>query len=209
LGLFFDCLRRVDGVENSNLHLNIKQKRIMNSKSFFLGIVGVLVISLIGLKLANRDSGVNRITSHNAGTVAGSSNDSDNRLAPDFSLETLGGGNISLAEYRGVKPVVLDFWASWCHNCRRDMPKLNKMYEQYSDQVEVIGVNLREGESTVSKYINSENISFPIAFDPRGSVSNRYAVQYTNTHVLIDKEGKLVRVVPGDIRESDIKSLIQ
>src|SRR3989344_9646414 len=62
-------------------------------------------------------------------------------LAPDFTLQRLGGGTITLAEFRGVKPVVLDFWASWCPNCQRDMPKLNEMYEKYKDDIEVIGIN--------------------------------------------------------------------
>jgi len=129
--------------------------------------------------------------------------------APDFSLDRLGGGKITLAEYRGKKPVVIDFWASWCPNCRRDMPKLNRFYEKYKDQVEVIGINLQENTRTVEDYINSAGISFPIALDSSGSVSRTFGVRYTNTHVLIDKEGNIVRTVPGDIRESDITSLIQ
>ncbi|MCH7883316.1 TlpA family protein disulfide reductase [Patescibacteria group bacterium] len=129
--------------------------------------------------------------------------------APDFSLQKLGGGTITLAEYRGKKPVVLDFWASWCPNCRRDMPKLSRFYEKYKDQVEVIGINLQENKRTIENYINSAGISFPVALDPSGRVSRAFGIRYTNIHVLIDKEGNIVRTIPGDIRESDIISLIQ
>ncbi len=128
--------------------------------------------------------------------------------APNFSLERLGGGIISLSDYRGKKPVVLDFWASWCPNCRRDMPNLNRFYEKYKDQVEVIGINLQESERTVEKFIASRDISFPIVLDPGGEASRIYGIRYTNTHFLIDKDGNLAREIPGDISEADVKSLI-
>ncbi|KKU81996.1 MAG: Alkyl hydroperoxide reductase/ Thiol specific antioxidant/ Mal allergen [Parcubacteria group bacterium GW2011_GWA2_47_8] len=130
-------------------------------------------------------------------------------LAPDFTLQRLSGGTITLAEFRGVKPVVLDFWASWCPNCQRDMPKLNGMYEKYKDDIEVIGINLQERESTVKQFVLSKGISFSIALDPLRLASNAFGVQYTNTHLLIDKNGAIVKVIPGDIRENDIISLIK
>lgn len=129
--------------------------------------------------------------------------------APDFTLDKLGGGTISLADYRGVKPVVLDFWASWCPNCRRDMPRLNKMYEEFGDEVEVVGVNLHEQIGVAQQYITEASITFPIALDKNGKVSNSYGIQYTNTHVLINKAGEVVKIIPGDIKESDVTSLIQ
>ncbi|MBI2035274.1 MAG: TlpA family protein disulfide reductase [Candidatus Liptonbacteria bacterium] len=128
--------------------------------------------------------------------------------APDFTLQKLGGGTISLSEFRGKKPVVVDFWASWCPNCRRDMPNLSRFYEKYKDKVEVIGVNLQESESTVQDFINSRGISFLIALDPPGQASNAFGIQYTNTHFLIDINGNLIRTIPGDISEADILSLI-
>ncbi len=88
------------------------------------------------------------------------------------------------------------------------MPQLNRMYEKYRDQVEVIGVNLQEDESTVAGFVQSRGISFPVALDPLGKVSRNYGVRYTNTHVLIDKSGVIVRELPGDIRESDIVALL-
>lgn len=130
-------------------------------------------------------------------------------LVPDFTLQKLNGGTITLSEFKGKKPVVVDFWASWCPNCRRDMPNLNRFYEKYKDNVEVIGVNLRESESTIGKFITSKGITFPIALDPRGDASRAFGIQYTNTHFLIDINGNLIRTIPGDIRESDVASLVE
>jgi peroxiredoxin len=90
-----------------------------------------------------------------------------------------------------------------------ELPNLNRFYETYKDKVEVIGVNLQEKETIVKDFIASRGISFPIALDPSGQASYAFGIQYTNTHFLIDRNGNLVRTIPGDIQESDIISLIQ
>ncbi|MBI3589031.1 MAG: redoxin domain-containing protein [Candidatus Liptonbacteria bacterium] len=178
----------------------------MNTKFLIGGVVIVAVGLLIygGLSRSN-------VPTNNAASIHNnvSSGSDRNNLAPDFTLQKLTGGTISLSEFRGKKPVVVDFWASWCPNCRRDMPKLNIFYEKYKNKVEVIGVNLQEGKSTVKDFIASRGISFQIALDPSGQASNAFGIQYTNTHFLIDKAGNLVRTIPGDISEADIESLIK
>lgn len=127
--------------------------------------------------------------------------------APDFTLEKVGGGTLSLSDYKGIKPVILDFWATWCPNCRRDIPRQQRFYEKYKDQVEVIGINLQENPSTVARFISDNGVTYQNVLDPRSQVSRAYNVQYTNYHILIDKDGNVVRAVPGDIRESDFQSL--
>jgi len=171
-------------------------------------LIGGVLVVVVGLLLFGRfysgNTPRNTASVHNSVTAGNAKN-----TAPDFTLQKLSGGTISLSEFKGKKPVVVDFWASWCPNCRRDMPNLNRFYEKYKDKVEVIGVNLQERESTVADFIKSRGISFPIALDPSGQASNTFGIQYTNTHFLIDKEGNLVRTIPGDIREADIVSLIE
>lgn len=119
-----------------------------------------------------------------------------------------GGGTIDLKDYIGKKPVVLDFWASWCPNCQRSMPVLNQLYLKYKDEVEVIGVNIKEPESLIKKFVDNYKIDFPIVYDLDGEISREYGINYTNVHVLLGTDGKVIRVIPGDIKESDIKSLL-
>lgn len=128
--------------------------------------------------------------------------------APDFSLTSLEGKQIALSDYRGDKSVVLDFFATWCHNCQRAMPELSRMYDKYEGQIEVIGVNLKEKQSTVQGFVDSRDINFPIVMDPSGVASRDYGVRYTNTHVLIGRDGAIVKTVSGDLRESDLLALI-
>ncbi|MBI2607860.1 MAG: TlpA family protein disulfide reductase [Candidatus Doudnabacteria bacterium] len=140
--------------------------------------------------------------------IANGSADVDKAGLADFTLTSLDGADIALAGYRGQKPVILDFWATWCPNCRRDMPVLNRLYQKYKEDVEVIAVNLRENERTVRRFVEEEGFTFPVVLDPRGKVSREFGIQYTNTHVFINKNGRILKVLPGDIAESDFLSLI-
>ncbi|MBI2046354.1 MAG: redoxin domain-containing protein [Parcubacteria group bacterium] len=171
-------------------------------------LIGGIILGAVGLLVVGRFYGGNT-ASQNASVYNGAlETASQKNLAPDFLLQKLGGGTITISEFNGKKPVVVDFWASWCPNCRRDMPNLNRFYEKYKDQIEVIGVNLQERESVILDFVTSRDIRFPIALDPKRQASNAFGIQYTNTHFLIDKDGNLVRIIPGDIREEDILSLI-
>lgn len=179
-------------------------------------IIGVVVL-IVGLLSSGRILGGNppggdaTPSRHGAAAVRASATDGDpsKNIPPDFTLTTLDGETITLSEYAGEKAVVLDFFATWCPNCRRDMPRLNKMYEEHKDQIEVIGINLQESSKKVRKYIDDTGITFPIVLDPSGSVSRDYGIRYTNFHVLINKAGEVVGVVPGDISERDVLSLIE
>jgi len=187
----------------------------MNDKIFIIGAVICVIGIFVFASIYSSNSGLGSRPDRSSSGVRGSVNDTaptqnrNQNLAPDFELELLGGGTITLSQFRGEKPVILDFFTTWCPNCQRDMPKLSKWYDKYKDQVEVIGIDIRENKGTVQDFVNSRGISFPIALDSKGQAANTYGIRYTNTHILIDKYGSIVREIPGDIRESDIKSLIQ
>lgn len=193
----------------------------MSNKTLIWGVVFISVGLMLFAGVYNRNRGISpgpaRIHggTPDPGAAAGVSGATGTggatrqNQAPDFSLTRLDGGTITLSEFRGKKPVVVDFWASWCPNCRRDMPKMSAMYPKYKDQVEIIGINLQESEGTARRYIESAGIQFPIALDPFGNASSQYGIRYTNTHFLVDKTGNIIREIPGDIRESDIQWLIE
>lgn len=178
----------------------------MNSKILVPGVILLAVGLLVFSRFTSNTTSNIPAPVHSGASISSAVS---KNAAPDFLLQKLGGGTITLSEFRGKKPVVVDFWASWCPNCRRDMPKMNAMYPKYKDKVEIIAVNLHENESTVRNFVTSNNIDFPIALDPRNQASRAYGIQYTNTHFLIDTNGNLVRTIPGDIRESDIVSLLE
>jgi len=173
----------------------------MSTKVLLVGVVVVIGGLLLWANVLEQNSSASQGRANVGATFS-------NEAPVELSLVRLGGGTINLADYRGEKPVILDFWASWCPNCRRDMPRLNAWYQKYKDKVEVIGINLQESSDVALRFVDSRNITFPIALDPKRQASLTFRIQYTNTHILINKEGYVVKVIPGDIRESDIISLI-
>ncbi len=127
--------------------------------------------------------------------------------APSFNGETVSGQEISLASLYNEKPVILDFWATWCPNCRRDMPKLSKLASKYKDDITVLGVNLQEDNGSINEFNNKFGIGFDSIIDA-GNIARSYGVAYTNTHVLIDSSGNIVDIISGDIAEANFTRLI-
>lgn len=183
----------------------MKENKLTKSSTFIIiGLVAALIIGTI--VYAGNKEPVSDLKSDTETKVI--SEQINKQTAPNFILERVGGGTIELASYKGQKPVILDFFATWCPNCKRDMPRLNSFYEKYKDKVEVIGIDLQEQSSIVEKFTNDLNLTFPIVLDKQGKVAKQYGVRYTNFHILIDKDGNIIGTVPGDISEDDFLKFI-
>lgn len=113
------------------------------------------------------------------------------RPAPKFTLESLKGPGLSLESFKG-KVVLLNFWATWCVPCRKEMPDLEKAYkENKKEGFVVIGVNVLQTADKIRGYIREEKITFPIALDPDGKIMKLYKVGALPYSVLIDRKGNL------------------
>ena len=118
--------------------------------------------------------------------------------APDFTLKTIEGQEITLSGLRG-KVVLLDFWATWCGPCRESIPHLTQLYKNYQDKgFELIGMNLdKSGEvEMVRRFVKSMDIPYPIIMTPE-DVARNYKITGLPTTVLIDKEGKVREKIVG------------
>lgn len=170
----------------------------------YIGIAALIVLIGGAFTLNSRSSG--NAVAEQATTPAAAAQTST-QAAPDFTLSTINGVQLSLSDYKGKKAVVLDFWATWCPNCQRNIPHLVAFYEKYKDNVEVIGVDLQENPTLVKNFAVKYGITYPVVLDPNGVAAQAYGVRYTNYHVLIDKNGNVVATIPGDISEADITKL--
>lgn len=111
--------------------------------------------------------------------------------APDFTLPSSTGENVRLAEQRG-QVVMLNFWASWCGPCRKEMPLLDEMSKRYSAAGFVLyGVNVEEDNTDAKKLIKELGVSFPILYDTESKASSLYNVDAMPTTVVIDKKGEI------------------
>ena len=114
----------------------------------------------------------------------------DYPTAPQFQLPTAD-GVLSSSKLKG-KLVYIDFWASWCRPCKKSFPWMIAMKEKYKDQpFEIIAINLDKDKALADKFIASQNINFPVAFDPQASVATQFNVEGMPSSYLIDQQGKL------------------
>ena len=118
----------------------------------------------------------------------------------DFQVEGLNRKPISLSSMKG-KPVVLNFWATWCPPCREEMPLFERFSKELADQVVFVGINYDEDPVTVQNYILETKITFPIWLDSGGLVSDLYYIQsYPNT-LFVDADGILRAQHIGQLNE--------
>ena len=111
------------------------------------------------------------------------------KLAPDFKLSNLEGQSVSLGDFRG-KPVLLNFWASWCGPCRYEMPFIQEIYEEWSDKgLIILTVNLQENPSQVKEFVESFGFSFPVLLATNREVPLAYNIRGIPATFFIDKDG--------------------
>ena len=109
----------------------------------------------------------------------------------DFTLTDLQGKTWTLKELKG-KVVLVNFWATWCPPCRKEMPDLNTLYRRFKDQGFVILAISDEEADKVKPFIAERNISYPVMLDPGRKVNELFQVQGIPKSFVYDREGKLV-----------------
>jgi peroxiredoxin len=128
--------------------------------------------------------------------------------APDFTLTSLDGSVFTLSELRG-KPVVLNFWATWCPPCRAEMPELQAASERLAGEVAIIGVNQGENPQQVRGFIEPLGFTFPMPLDERIDVSRQYLVRNLPTTFFIDRDGVIRYAQIGPLTEATLAQRLQ
>jgi peroxiredoxin len=117
--------------------------------------------------------------------------------APDFTLKTLDGKEVSLAKLKG-RTVVLDFWATWCPPCVESLPHLDKLRANYKEsQLAAYAVNAGEPVEAVQTFVESHQLKTPVLLDPDGDAAQKYHVASIPQTVIIGPDGVVRRVFVG------------
>ena len=128
--------------------------------------------------------------------------------APAFALKTPDGETISLEELRG-RYVFVRFWADWCKSCRTEMPMIEGQYRLHrEDGLRVLAVNVRQDAATASRFAGEVGISYPVLLDTDGGVAKAYGVVGLPTTFLVDRDGKIVEEVLGDMNRKSLADLV-
>ncbi len=116
--------------------------------------------------------------------------------APDFTLSTMEGTEITLSELQGT-PVLLNFWDIGCPPCRVELPYFDVVARQYPDKVTVLTINIKDSLSQLQQFFGDSEIDFIVALDKSGQVSSNYVIRYTPTTFFIDSQGILRDIKVG------------
>jgi peroxiredoxin len=137
---------------------------------------------------------------------AGSEDGKGKDTGHDFTVETFDGQTFTMSDHRG-KPVVLNFWESWCPQCQGEQPDLNKVFERYEGEVVFIGVSNNDTVADGEAYQAEYEVPYPLAHAPK--VWEQFEVPYQPVTAVFDGAGEVVDSVDGPITEARLVELIE
>ena len=161
----------------------------------------VLIVVILAAGLAW--TAASRVTTDQA------TRDRARRATPDLTLDTLDGGKFKLSDQIG-KPVVVNFWATWCPPCRAEFPALEDVYKNNRDKgLVVVGVDVAESPEVVAKFVSEAGVTFPIALDVSGEATELYRIEGMPTTFFIGRDGKIKdTVIGGPLTKAAIESKV-
>jgi cytochrome c biogenesis protein CcmG/thiol:disulfide interchange protein DsbE len=135
--------------------------------------------------------------------------------APNFSLVMLqsdpGKSTLSLSNLKG-KPIVLNFWASWCQPCKEELPLLENAWKQMQVQkkeIVILGIDFQESSSDATSFLQQQGITYLAGLDINGSIANKYGVASLPQTIFIDRNGTVTSREPGELTTQELSRNLQ
>lgn len=124
--------------------------------------------------------------------------------APAFSLAALGKpGRVSLDQYRG-KPLIVNFWASWCAPCKQETPLIASFYRARHGTVTVVGVDENDNEAHALSFARAKGVTYPLAFDPHVTMAENYSLDGIPQTLFLDARHRIVDRIFGAVTMADL-----
>ena len=131
------------------------------------------------------------------------------KSAPNFTLKRIDEpGTLQLASLRG-KVVVLNFWASWCYPCKQEAPALAAAAKRWPGKVVVLGVDVNDFAGDARKFARRYGLSYPLVHDNHNVTSPKYGISLLPETFFIDRSGKVIVHVPGQVKPSEIQDGVE
>jgi thiol-disulfide isomerase/thioredoxin len=131
-------------------------------------------------------------------------------LAPSFTLQGNDGNTVYEVGGPRDKALMLNFWASWCEPCQLEAPELNAMAVKYKEVLDIYGINVtsQDYKPNAERFIKKYMLSFPVMFDLKGKVFDKYNGAVFPTNVLIDKNGVISEIILGVLSPEELEKKI-
>jgi cytochrome c biogenesis protein CcmG/thiol:disulfide interchange protein DsbE len=136
------------------------------------------------------------VTAMAAVVLTGGSSTNQRRRAPDLPKQVLAGGPVRLTALRG-RPVIVNFWASWCAPCKRELPELERLSKLLHGRATLVGVDWGDSADRAHGFIRKFGLTYPILGDTDNSVGNDYGLRGLPTTFLIDRDGRISATLRG------------
>jgi peroxiredoxin len=193
----------------------------MKKNILIWGAAVILIVIAVYFTNKNKSNiGNTNVLSSAPQILIGSSNSSFNQDSPvlidaksrqkaaDFTLTDLDGNRVSLKDLQG-KDVYINFWATWCPWCKKELPDIEKIYQGYKDKnLVVLTVDIGEDKTTVSNFMKENNFNFNVLLDSSKSVAQQYGISSIPVSIFIDKNGKVSQKRVGAMTEDQMKTII-
>ena len=129
-----------------------------------------------------------------------------NPKAPDFTVAVLGhsGQNVTLSQKYRDKPVIVNFWASWCPPCQRETPLVASWYKRQHGTVNLIGLDENDSAASAMKFAEAKGVTYPLGFDPRVTVAGAYGVEELPQTFFLNARHQIVDHVYGALTSADL-----
>ena len=159
-------------------------------------IAALVAALLLGVGDQGDDDPVVLDADSDTAPTLGEGEDTVGRAAPTAAFETFAGDEASVADYAGT-PMVVNFFASWCVPCVREMPDFEAVHQQVGDEVAFLGLNVQDSATKGEELIADTGITYDVGRDPDGSLLASFGGVAMPTTVLVDADGTIVRVLSG------------
>lgn len=127
--------------------------------------------------------------------------------APDFEAVDFDGRQVKLSDFKG-KPILLNFWATWCPPCLKELPEFQRFFDEHGEDVNIVAVNLTTSERSalhVKNFVLENKLAFPVYLDEDGLAAQVYLVRYIPTSYFLDENLKIIEIHVGPLTYEQIK----